>query len=1036
MNSSLASGQRSRRGMSSATAVVVLVITIVVLGAISFVVFNQPPPPTCAPATSPICIKSTNTHDVSLLTPFTTAQQGQLISFTATLPAGESGSSYIFNFGDQANVNVTSANPTVTHAYANPGIYLVSVRALVGHVWHDNLYGLQGITISASHARDTLGTQPGIFGTLNSNSTSSTNPTGVLSPGGGITVTGRYTSNASNPSYGVITPTLIASSGATLGTPTVTTVGGFTQIQDTVNFPTNGIYTVTWVGGTQLTASSPINYQNFSWTAYVSSPSGIAVVPPIVQDPHPSKVIVYEYAPGGAGGEDPAVDYETVGYEPIVNVYQKLIDYNGTKSIDSPDGYIPVIATCVPGSPLCGTQFASEPVGSTNLVNGYNYTFVIGSSSQFYDPSGNGGAGAHWGVWASDVLFSMARDISMSSDGEATPSWVQGQALLPYCNPLTSPTACDSGLHTPYNSTPANIFAHILVNDSAFCPPIAMSATGGYHGCVTFVANGSGTTAGAKTWPFFLQLLAAIGSGIVPAGWFSAQGSIIPGWTDATGSGPYSGDHPVLLPGGARNSTDPAFQTAVAAIGDTGWDAMETSLPSNGWGNVQYHMVGSGPYYLAGYTIGTSYTLKANPDYAPNPACTVTYVGSTNWCYPAAGAYPPEIDVTWEVDPTPGEAALASGVADFAGIPPTQTALLLQLIQQGKAAAINFPSISIFFFPYDLNFSAAAAATYPTGPITVPQDWFSYVGMRNFFSTAFPYATSQSTINTVSGVQYGFNYGGVIPQGMGNYYPTNISWPSADPTTNSSSQASPAYWWAQMHKVGGAYYDPEVAACSAASPCQLPFFGETGAPTYDEALALEAQKVSFFSGGAVQVHTLDINFIQLVINSLFTGPGQNPMPIYTLGWAPDYPDPTDYIGAMYYPNATYTASDAFIQLSDQAVNPAASACTGFGATSYSFSDLLYYVNNNVTQTCQGVAFNVMTLAEYQAASDTNLADRALIYNLGEHIAQKLALYIYFTQANSVYIYAPWINGLSIDQHVTLGGGGDTMWFWVNGNGLA
>ncbi|MGA7846007.1 MAG: PKD domain-containing protein, partial [Thermoplasmata archaeon] len=926
MSRSLTGADRSRRGMSSATAVVVLVITIVVLGAISFVVFNSASTKTnCAPSSSPACSSSKNLHDVSILAPFTTAQQGQLIPFTAILSAGETAIQFKFNYGDGASY--TGTTPTASHSYANPGTYLVYAQALVGGIWHDNLFGIQGITITSSHTRDTLGTQPGISGNLSANNSGSANPTGVLLPGGSISVVGSYTSNSSNPSYGLITPSIIVSTGGALGTPTDSITGnGFAQVAVTASFATAGVYTVTFVGGTQLPSltspnTNPINYENFTWTAYVSSPSGSAIVPPVVNDPHPGKLIVYEYTPGGAGGEDPAVDYETAGYEVIVNVYEKLIDYNGTKAVDGASGFIPVIATCVPGSALCGQQFGSEPTGEMNLVDGYNYTFVIGASSQFYDPSGNGGKGASWGVWPSDVLFTVARNIALASDGEATPSWILGQALLPYCGNLLAvpdPSGCDGGLHSPYNSTPGQIFNHVLVNDSAFCPAAAMVSGGAYHGCVTFVVNGSGTTPGAKAWPFFLQLIAGIGSGIVPAGWFSAQSSVLPGWTNTA---PYQGDHPDPLPAGATSSESPAFTAWLAALPWNDWDTMTRDLPNNDWGNTQYHMVGSGPYYLAGYTIGTSYTLEANPAYTANPACSTTYIGGTNYCFPAAGAYAKEVDVTWEVDPTPGEAALASGVADFAGIPADQTALTLELVEEGKAKAITFPTISIYFFAYDMNFSAVAAAAYPTGPITVPADFFSYIGMRNFWSTAFPYATSESTISIVGGIQYGINYGGIIPQGMGNYYPTNISFPSADPTSNVNDPASPAYWWAQMTTVGSPYYDPEAVACETTT-CQVPFFGETGAPRFDEALALEVQKVSDYSGGAIVVHTLDINFIQLVINSLFSAPGQNPMPIFTLGWAPDYPDPTDYIGAMYYPNATYTYSDDYNEFTE---NPAVNA---------------------------------------------------------------------------------------------------------------
>ena len=1031
LSKGLTGGDRSRRAMSSATAVVVLVITIVVLGAISFVVFNTSTTPTCAPASSPVCTKVTNLHDVSILAPFKSAQQDQLIPFTAILSAGETATQFKFNFGDNTPV-VTSATPTASHSYAFPGTYLVYVQALVSGTWHDNLHALQGIAITASHVRDTLGTQPAILGVIDSNTTATASPTvvptGVLALGQSLTVTGRYTANSSNPLYSLITPSLSVSPGGKLGTVTTVGAGNNESLTATATFATAGIYTINFTAGTSLAGVT--YYQNYTWTTYVSSPSGVAIVQKPVSDPHPGTVIAYEYAPGGAEGEDPAVDYETVGYEVIVNVYQKLIDYNGTKAVDSPSGYIPVIASCVPGAAQCGQQFASEPgtcagVAEANLVCGYNYTFVIGSSSHFYDPA----TGTSWGVWPSDVLFSIGRAIAMASDGEATPGWVQGQSLLPFGNALW-----DSGLHAPYNSTPQQIFSHILVNDSAFCPTAAM--TGSYHGCVTFVVDGSGTTPGAKTWPFFLELMSAIGSSIVPAGWFSAQGSYLPGWTNMTGA--YAGDHPVMLPGDATNSEAASFQSAVAAMSVPYWDYMIMHQEQNEWGNVQYHMVGSGPYYVSGYTIGTSYTLEANPAYAQNPSCTTTYVGQTNYCYPVASDYPKQIDVTWEVDPTPGEAALASGVADIAGIPTTQTALTLQLIQQGKAAAISFPSISIFFFAYDLYFGVSQASAYPTGPITAPPDFFTSIGMRNFFSTAYPYATSESTINTVGGIQYGFNYGGVIPQGMGNYYPTNISWPSTDPTKNVNDPASPAYWWYQTtENTTGPYYDAEIAKdCTAATPCQLPFFGQTGAPNYDQALALESAEVTSFSGGAIIVHTLDINFVQLVINSLYSPPEQNPMPIYTLGWAPDYPDPTDYTGAMYYPNATYTYSNDYNQLTE---NPAtnSSSCGFDKIGSYNWSALLYWAgaSTQVTQDCQAPAYNAMAFGMYHAAADLNLVNRALVYNEVEHIAQKLALYIYFEQTNQVYTYAPWVNGLSIDEHVTLGGGGDTMWFWLNGNGM-
>jgi hypothetical protein len=216
----------------------------------------------------------------------------------------------------------------------------------------------------------------------------------------------------------------------------------------------------------------------------------------------------------------------------------------------------------------------------------------------------------------------------------------------------------------------------------------------------------------------------------------------------------------------------------------------------------------------------------------------------------------------------------------------------------------------------------------------------------------------------------------------------------------------------------------------------LPFFGETGAPTYDQALALEVQSVSEYSHGAIEVHTLDINFVQLVINSLFSPPGQNPMPVFTLAWAPDYPDPTDYIGAMYYPNATYTYSNDYNQFTEN-TSLNSTSCEYNSIGGYSFAALQYWAaaGTQVANDCQGPAYNAMTFAEYQAAGDTNLANRALLYNMAEHIAQKLALYVYFFQSNEPYVYAPWINGQSLNEQVTIGGGNDQLYFFLTGNGL-
>ena len=50
----------------------------------------------------------------------------------------------------------------------------------------------------------------------------------------------------------------------------------------------------------------------------------------------------------------------------------------------------------------------------------------------------------------------------------------------------------------------------------------------------------------------------------------------------------------------------------------------------------------------------------------------------------------------------------------------------------------------------------------------------------------------------------------------------------------------------------------------------------------------------------------------------------------------------------------------------------------------------------------------------------------------ESIANKLALYGYYGQANEVYTYASWIDSTTINTNPTIGGGTDQPWYNING----
>jgi peptide/nickel transport system substrate-binding protein len=1002
---------RGSRGLSTVTAAVVMIVVIIVVGAGAYVAFSRAGYSTssstsCTPRSAAVCAQFTNTHDLRVLAPFKSAQAGNTIPFTAILPSGGTSSSYTFNFGDGTKP-VSSSASTVDHAFTSPGSYIVQASAVVGGVTHDNLHALVLVTISANAAAPDTGTVPGVSGTVVSNSTSSAAPTGILQTGQHLTVKGDYISAPTNPSFVLAPPRLTQSGGTPSGVSNTSA-----SATETVTFPTAGTYQISFVGTAR--SGSTVATQNYTWTVVVA-PSGLnggTSGTAVATDPHKNTIIYYNEAPGGATSLDPAIAYDTVSYEPILNVYQGLIAYNGSSSGPNPSDFVPVLATCVPGSAQCAHLY-----GGNSLQSGYNYTFVIDSHAQFYDPH----TGAHWGVYPSDVVFSVARTMGFADlpAAGAHNGWILTQSLLP---------AGTSGIHYPYNNTPQNIFASMSVNDtSAGCPLSAMTTA---HGCVTFHANGLG-----EPWPYELELLGdQLGASVVSCGWVSGTAATsgqqgIPYWTTGPGAtAPVTGtgDHPCLLPGGATSTTQPSFISAVAAIPSTGWDSWEmTNAGTTPTGRMTFDMVGSGPYYLSDYRIGTSYALKANPDYAQNPECTWT------GCEPAPGAYAANIQETWESTATPGEQAFAAGIADLATIPPPDTGLALQLIEAGKIQATSYPSISIFFHPYDMSFNVKAAQAYIPSPITVPGDFMSYLGMRQFLNHAFPYTTVENTVNTRDGIQFGFNYGGVIPTYMA-YSPTNIAWPSGDPCTDSSNPNCPAYWWAQMHSSSSPYYDPEVAACTASAPCSWPLFGETGAPAEDQALALWSSSVQSLSGGAIVPHPVDITFTDLVIGSLFAAPGTEAFPLYVLGWAPDYPDPTDYVGPMWAKDSTYTYGDSVWEtLNCNGATPCAFNQTGCS------TDFAVYaaMTTAVPQKCQGAAYAAMQNAIRLAAVAPAGPGRATLYDQISEIANQLSLYQYEFQSNSVWYYASWINGATINSNVVIGGGGDNTWWSIGGNGV-
>jgi len=633
------------------------------------------------------------------------------------------------------------------------------------------------------------------------------------------------------------------------------------------------------------------------------------------------------------------------------------------------------------------------------------------------------------------VMFSFLRSMSFADlpASAVYPGWIEAQALVGPGN-----GTWDGGIHSPYNNTPGNMLSAMLVNNSTYCPTAAMS--GGGNGCITFDVFGGGVT-----WPAFFSYMAIPSAAAVsPCSWYSAQGATVPGFMGTSGGQAVHTDTGCLLPGGATSTDQTSYQTWLASqvAAPEGWDAYQGLAVSNYPSpnpSVQWSGVGSGPYYLESVNPGVSVAYKANPAYVQPVACA-----GESYCQPAPGHYAASVVDYWDADDTVGIQELTAGYADFAGIEAAHTSTQLKLVADGLAGVLNVPTLGTFNFAYNTAIDLTALKTYDPEPVNIGVNSLSYNGLRGFLTTAYPYASVQAQYNVIEGVQQGFNYGGFIPEYMGNYYPTNISWPDynvtsgqfGNPSSDASTVGSAAWYWSQLTNPSSNLYDPEFGTggtYSASNPLHIPALFFEGDPTHQAILELWSSFVKNLSGGAVVFDVFPVS--SAIVYSELLPDGQCPWALWFMGWAADYAQPYDYWAAYGAASSTWASPDATYYTFTQAQYNAAT-CTGYGDPS-SWTALLYWASQTyIPDNCQGVAYNLTLYWANAANHDTNLQEGVLEWNRVSAVYSLLNLYANTEQSNQILTYAPWINPGSIPLNLIEGVPGGIQLYWdIQGNGV-
>jgi len=334
---------------------------------------------------------------------------GSPVTFTVIpTPSSVSVTSVVWNFGD--GTNQTSSGVSTTHTYANGGRYLIFAQVTANYqsfLIASTVTGSNGLTLFALTVEPNLSSADAQEASVPTISfAAATNPTApVFNVGDSVQPSGGFLELPANSNWTIQTYTWNFGNGQR---QSVSASNSTSEPAENVTgtYSTPGLYPLS------LTLTTDWNGATFSVTtvrtiAAQSSSLPFALLTSSAGATNPGIITTVEVQPAGPYSWDPQIDYDIVGFEELLNVFQTLTWYNGT----STTSFIPYLASALP------------TVENGGISPDYTtYTFQIRNNQYF----SNGDP-----VTAYDVWFSMARCIAFTGGSPGTPDWIQAQYLVP-----------------------------------------------------------------------------------------------------------------------------------------------------------------------------------------------------------------------------------------------------------------------------------------------------------------------------------------------------------------------------------------------------------------------------------------------------------------------------------------------------------------------------------------------------------------------------------------------------------------------------
>jgi ABC-type transport system substrate-binding protein len=344
------------------------------------------------------------TTQISLSASTLATTQGTAITFSVAHLASNGKATVYFGDGQSAT-GLTASSPTTTHTYEFAGTYLVTVQETDG----------SSVVSSTNSVMSTVLITPTVSSTLAPlisipvialNSTTNPNEP-VMAANTPVIFSGGYLEAPSGPNM------IISEYIWDFGNGVNDTVPANSNTMDPSVNPVNATYTQTGLYPVSLTlvTENSVTLQTYDTTvvrtiAVSSSAQTFAVAVTSSKVPNPGVINVAEMVAAGPYSFDPQLDYESVGYEVILNTMGTLLVYDGSSTTT----FLPMLAASIPT--------VGNGINAADTV----YTFTIRSGLKF----SNGDP-----ITAYDVYYSMIRNMLFEGGTPGTPDWILSQYLVP-----------------------------------------------------------------------------------------------------------------------------------------------------------------------------------------------------------------------------------------------------------------------------------------------------------------------------------------------------------------------------------------------------------------------------------------------------------------------------------------------------------------------------------------------------------------------------------------------------------------------------